>query len=350
MSRTRTNTREDDDEGIFNDVLFCTIGVVLLLLVVALVQVGVPEVAKGELEAMNGELEAMKSHLVVEHRALIAAQDAAEQAQRHSAELTRSLDDERVAREGQLQANATLSRLLDAQGRESKRQQQAAKDAKIIQRDLEFRDTDVVLCLDGTASMKARLETLQTGVLALSEISARLVKIRVGVVIYSGRGVLEFPLTEIGPTVDGKPSEGMKKLREFMELHAIAVEGHAYVEAGVNAALAMFGARRNGTRQHLVVMGDMDPLEAHGDDTAGGDASALRVIASVQEFAQRYEDTGVLSLFTANGRHTRDTNQRIARFFEALASRGKRSKYTNDLSQLTATTVAALFTQQRRTQ
>lgn len=335
MTRTDdTLTSEATDDGA-NDLFLGTIGVVLILFVVAVVQIGVPEVSRSELEAMAAELR----DAWTERNAATAR--AAGQQQRADS-LERSLADEQRRRE-------RSERAASAAEARSARAEAAAERAEEARKGLEFKPTDCVLVIDGTASMEPTLLALRTGVLTLSEIAARLTAFRIGVVIYNGNGVSTYSLSGITPTEGGKEGAAMLALRRFMETAAVPVSGAADVEGGLSAALEMFGPPRTGVRQQLVIAGDMGPWEIDGNGNEihpDEERIARRVRESVHAFVRAGEGRSVLSLFTGKGTDI-EHRDRTTEFLKSLTTVGTRSSYSEDLSQLTAAVVASLFAQHK---
>lgn len=340
----------------FDDILFGTTGLILVLLTWALTQIGIPEVSKEALDAMAAELEAAQKARSAAEQA--AAQERAERATAEARNRSlegdlgnkkRELESERRRRkrseEAQIRADAARRRAEAAQ----KETEESLARAERAKSELEPKPCDVVIALDATKSQDEVLASLRDASVSLSEIGARLSpRFRVGVVVYNGDGVSSFPLTHIGRSQDGQPSEGMRSLIAFLGAVSI-VGGAAQVEAALDAAYSMLrGAGALQTRQVVAVLGDVGPWEG-GDDIYKIEPpdreSAVRALQKAQEFARVRPQSRLLALFTGKDSAVANKAETIGFFKQVAESAGSRGSYSDGVSQLSATLIEAVFGQ-----
>ncbi len=313
MSARRTSRSSLSMPEGFEDVLFGTTGLLTVMLVWALTQIGVPEVSKATLDAMSAALTSAQ-----------AQRDAAEEAlkieTRHREASEESADRARQAK---------------------KAAQAAMEKAEQDRSDLEPKPCDLVLCFDRTASQNDVLDGVRTTAASLSEVGSRLSpRFRVGVVTYGGDGVTQFPLTEITSTsMTGQPSAGMQALRAHLD-GLKTVTGEADVRGGMKAAAEMLRAGSNSnSRQLLTVLGDVGCWEM------GSESENVR---SAKGQVEAYTGGGprnrVLSIFTGKDPEQAYRAEAIE-FFKGVARWAGPSQgiYTDDISQLSASIVEALF-------
>ena len=325
----------------FDDILFGTTGLILVLLTWALTQIGIPEVSKETLDAMAAELAAAQ-------QARSRAEDTAARERGARAEAERQFASERRRREqserAQAQAEAAQRRAEDAR----ERAEEAEARAKREKNELEPKPCDVLIAIDTTASQAPAIDALQRAARSLSEIGARLSpRFRIGVVAYNGEGLVTFPLTEIGATSGGNPSTGMQQLQTFLDGLG-TVSGTADVEGALKEALAKLDSvARSGTRQLLVLCGDVGPWESGELEVIESfdRESARRSVGFVRSFAERSDQNRVLALFSGQNSNAANKDETVVFFRDVARAAGDRGTYSDDVSQLSATLVEALFGQ-----
>lgn len=323
-----------------DDVALGTSGLLIVVLTVALAQIGIPEISKETLDAMAAEIAVAKETRRAAERA--AAREKAARAEKE-----RELASERRRRKRAEAAEARAEQAMAQAETARKRAERAqAKAEKVAKNALEPKPCDVVITIDTTVSQADEIAALRSAALSLSEIGARLSpRFRIGVVAYNGEGFVSFPPTEIRASANGSSSEGMKKLQAYLD-GLETVSGPADVEGGLKKAFEMLdGTSKPDFRQLMVLCGDAGPWE-------GGDlkviepadrASAKHCVDLVREFGQRNEQNRVLALFTGQRRNLWNKGETIDFFREVAKAAGERGTYSADVSQLSATLVEALF-------
>jgi len=307
----------------FEDVLFGTTGLLTVMLVWALTQIGVPDVSQSKLDDLTEALASM-----TQQRDAAQGQASAERGKRKKAEQDgeRERQERRSAEAQAAQANAAREKAEEAAGEAERRAGE-----------LEPKPCDVVFCVDA-----AVLDAVRTTALSLSDVGARLSpRFRVGVVTYSGAGIAEFPLTRINnERLDGEASEGLRALRDHLEALE-TVGGDADVPGGVSAAKDMLTfASGSSSRQLLVLMGDANCSELDGNETKHVE-SVWRDITDFGKGQKGQKGRRVLSIFTGND--PSDTAE--IEFFKQVAGWAGRSQgtYTNDIADLSGSVIEALF-------
>ncbi len=392
MTRSRRSYRGGQSDGMapmMNDLLLNTLLVVVLVLMIVITAIGIPDVSADLLRKYQARVSALRNQvqgLTMDLRAEAAAHQQALQARddaqhaRKAAELERDSAVARADRSEQLADDANRrARLAEA----GKRQADAGAARAQSERDMAIdeanklrpKPVDVVLVIDGTESMDPVLDELASASKSVAEIGSRLsTRFRLGIVVYRTSGsVSTFPLTEITETIDGRPSEGMRALTRFTDAKTKRVnivagsngeiggkptgktqmvselEGLlslADIESGLSAGVRMLESRRaTGTRQVMIVMGDVGPWESDGEAGSISRAdrqSAQRCLASARGFAQSGEDRRILAMFTGktlqNLRHRGETVE----FFRQLAAQaGSNGAYSDDTSKIAASVVDA---------
>lgn len=235
--------------------------------------------------------------------------------------------------------------------------------------DLRSFPVDLVFVVDATASQGPVLEKLKGAMISAAEILARLCRVRIGVVAYrAGVAVLPLTLIEAGPD-----SQGLRALREFGEARTLQVElqtmlapergrgngtrvwvgnlypltGYADVEAGLRAGFELLNGTDPEPRSVLIWLGDVGPFEG-GDPKRIDEAdrqSGERVRALVQQFATQSR-AKFMALYTGSDGPPAWHAEASKAFFQDMASAaGKGGRYSDDVSQLFATIVAAALTE-----
>ena len=332
-----------DADRVFEDVLFGTTGVLLLVMTTALAQISTPGVRLEKLDDLREQVARAEAN------AASAAQEARDAEERRA--------QERAARE-------------DAENALSE-----------VKSELEPKPVDVVICADGTVSMENVLEALRVSVKSIAEIGSRVsspARFRLGVVVFrSATGSHAFELHEIQPSVEGVPSPGMRALRAFADKEDIVTRvvtvapgseegkptgkkgtssrmgglvGYADVGHGLSAALDLFGVdAANDRRALLCFVGDVGPWEA-GDPQmleANDRAIAAQLRQAVEEFAAREERGRVLALFTGKQSTDLRFGSESEAFFRSLAAAaGEKGRYSDDITDLTASVLEAIFSKE----
>lgn len=347
------------------DLVLGTVGVVMLLLVLALAQIGVPDVSKDKLEALRVAMTLAQQERSAAQRRAAVAETTAAQARAARALAEEELELERRRREGAEQARAQAEA---ARGR-------AEDDARHLKGELSPKPVSVVVVCDGTLSMQPVLLALQKAILSLAEIGSRLSpRFELGLVVYRGKGYQHtLPLTVVGRTAGGRQSSGMAGLRHFMEAKDLRIEifnfpsgsevgtptgrfdlcsrmsplsGFAHAEDGVREGIAMLSQKPEGTRSVLILVGDVGTHEL-GDPNkldAPDEASAARIQEMVRGFTRSHARGRVWSVFAGKDTGRQQFPTQSAAFFQSVAAAaGTRGSYSDDLSSLTAATVEAVF-------
>jgi hypothetical protein len=329
-SRFRGSTSgTDSTQESLNDLLFNTLGILLLMLLAAFVLIGAPDVSAARLQQAAAALKAREAELADAESKLAQAASERDEAQ---------------------DAVASLSP----------------------------RPIDVVIACDGTLSMGPVLAELQTAVKTVAEIGSRLSpRFRLGVVIYrDAPGTHVFPLTVIGPPVAGVESAGMLALRQFTERAEITVNladfqpgaetgkstgktalvtrmspisAYADVEGAIRRSVEMLGTASPDTRRVLVIMGDMGPWEGGNHlviEPADRD-SAERTERLVRSLAGPDRDTRVLCLYSGRGLPMARLVPETSDFFRRLALAGG-GVYTEDTSRIAGSIVEATLAPSNR--
>lgn len=310
----------DSSQASFNDLLFNSLGVFLLLLLAMMAMVGLPDVS---LERLAQAEEARKQS----DAELAATRQAAGRAAAEQDQIRKRLETELAS------TRANAARIAIERDRA-----QASASA------LEPKRIAVAIAIDGTNSMAPTLKEQQSGALTVAEIGSRLSpRFQLGVVVYRDAARMAvFPLTEIGPSVNGQPSPGMAALRSFLTAHMEPIGAAADVEDGLGRAIAMLQGVPAGTRRALCMLGDTGPWEGGAIDVIEPQdrRSEERCVQTARAFAAQ-PDTRVLTVFTGRNvtglRHVPET----VTFFNRLA--GNDGKYSEDTSHMTATVLEALL-------
>jgi len=354
------------------DLVLGTVGVVMLLLVLALAQIGVPEVSKDRLEAMASEL-----------AAAMGARDAAEKAAAQERAARAAADGRNSALEGELEGTkrelAGAQDARDAARRDAARSKELAaqnqKRADELKSALDPKPVSVVLVCDGTLSMGPVLLALRKAALSLADLGGWLSpRFALGIVVYRSKGNEQsFPLTEIAKSSGDRESTGKRALRRFMEdkvrrvgvstfapgaekgtstgefdmvAHMDPLSGYADVEGGVRAGLAMLSKTPASERTVLILCGDVGTHEGGDPERIdpGDRESEARICREVASFAASHPNARVWSVFAGKDVENLKFPQQSAAFFRNVAvAAGKRGTYSDDLSSLAGATVEAVF-------
>jgi len=342
----------------FDDILFGTTGLILVLLAWALTQIGIPEVSQGTLDAMAAELAAQQ-----EARSAAEGDAAQQRAARAAAEADVDVERRRLAESEQARAQADAAR------------RRAEDDARRLNGELSPKPVSVVVVCDGTLSMQPVLLALQQAVLSLAEIGSRLSpSFELGIVVYRGKGHQQvLALTQVGRIEEGLQSPGMADLRRFMEAKDLRIEiydfppgsevgtrtgkftmcsrmsalsGFAQVEDGVRAGIAMLSQKSEDTRTVLILVGDVGTHELGDPDRmeATDRESAKQIVDLVSSFTRTHPRARVWSVFAGDDVEELKLRDETVHFFQSVAAAaGGRGNYTDDLASLTAATVEAVF-------
>lgn len=321
MRRVHRQTRDaDSSQASFNDLLFNSLGVFLLLLLTMMAMIGVPDVSMERLAQAEVAWKRLEAELAATRQTASRAATEHDQARKR---LEAELDS----------ARANTARLAAERDR-----------VHAAARAMEPRPIAVALTIDGTNSMAPTLNEQQSATLTVAEIGSRLSpRFQLGVVVYRDAArTAVFPLTEIGPSVNGQPSPGMTALRSFLTAHMEPIGAAADVEDGLGRAIGMLQRVPAGTRRAVCMLGDTGPWEGGAIDAIEPQdrRSEERCVQTARAFAAQ-PDTRVLTVFTGRNvtglRHVPET----VTFFKRLAGSG--GQYSEDTSHMTATVLEALL-------
>lgn len=331
MSSRHRGSSATSAVGGFDDILFGTCGLLVLVLTVALAQIGIPEVSRETLDAMAAELAAAQQD---QRRAEEAA--ARERAARSAAETER--DAERRRRESAERAQARADAARKRAERERDEAEEARARAERAKSELEPRPCDVMICFDTTKSQADELAAWQGMARTAAEIGARLSpRFRIGVVAFNGDELVTLPLADF----EGKTKERFQTFLDGLEI----ITGAADVEGATQKAISMLDdARRPGSRQLLVMCGDVADETVVSGRVLYDAEGAERVVRLVSTFAASSAQNRVLAIYTGN-ESTASRGKSVAVFKRVALSAAQRGTYSDDVTQLSATMIEALFGQ-----
>lgn len=360
----------DPNDTITADLFAAFGGIVVVLLLAALCAMGVPEI-KASVHAQVKQNAASEKE-----RADAAEESDANSKQALAGEMKKSdnLKNENVGlkREGATQKGRADAAEKDAEqargeaGREREKRKEAEKDKRAMEGRLDPQPIDVIILIDGSYTQKHWMEALRMCIETLAEAGARVApRFRLGIVVFR-RDTIVYPLTVIGPTMNGVPSTGMRSMLSFTRdktervtfvntnggEHAGSETG-AFImqpklstilttvdtERGVREALAMFDRAK--TQKLLILISDVGPWEA-GQQSVIEPAerrTAARITGMVKAFAG--PDSGVLALFTGAQVPGLKLKEESRAFFKELAAAaGASGTYSEEPNQLAGIVLA----------
>ena len=369
-----SRSEQDTVSAAFIDLLMALLGIILLICMAALATIGVPDVSKAMLEAMevrtqqaeeqsqamttaNANLEGQVEQLEMQVQQAVAAQVSAEA----------EADDYKK----RLSQEQTVRTTAERQAREAWQQIEKTANLQTI-------PTDVVVVVDGTASMESALKSLRSAIKSIAEVGSRIApKFRVGVVVYRS-DTTTLPLTEVEPTRYGKVSSGMRIIKAFLHEKQRKVEGisrSTSAESGVGSgrtwyvsnmdAIASWANVAGGLRQGLrhlsnspanhrkvlILVGDTGHWEEGILERIEPSERALakQLCAEVRDFASTKRHFKLLTLNTGGEPGRTYNRAESAQFFKDLAAAaGEGGRYSDDTSQIAASVIEAVIDRRKK--